>query len=203
MGYVRLRPRKWAEKQDQQVRESFRKDIAVLKQTPKTDLWFCDETGVQGDPEPREILALRGSRIRLPHTGSHIRSSVIGSVRPQDGKFVCLLLPYVDTEIFQIYVDELNRRVRRRHENIVVLDNASWHKTRSLRWGILRPCYLPTYSPDLNVIERLWLVVKRDFFSWFYTRNHDVLDDRITEALNFYIERPALIRSICNMNTFG
>lgn len=203
MGYVRLRPRKWPEKQDEQARESFRKDITVLKQTPKTDLWFCDETGIQGDPEPREILALKGSRIRLPYTGSHIRSSVIGAVRPQDGKFVCLLLPYVDSETFQIYVDELNRRVRYRRKNIVVLDNASWHKTRSLKWGILEPCYLPTYSPDLNVIERLWLVVKRDFFSWFYTQNHDLLDDRITEALNFYIERPDRVRSICNMNTFG
>ncbi len=53
---------------------------------------------------------------------------------------------------------------------VVVLDNASWHTSRAIRarldgWaaqGIV-PHYLPTYSPELNLIEGLWRKIKYDW----------------------------------------
>ena len=39
--------------------------------------------------------------------------------------------------------------------NIFIMDNASWHKAGRLKWGNIKPVYLPPYSPELNPIERL------------------------------------------------
>ncbi|MGD9818702.1 MAG: transposase, partial [Desulfomonilaceae bacterium] len=44
------------------------------------------------------------------------------------------------------------------------LCNASWHKSKSLNWGRFEPIFLPPYSPDLNPIERLWLIMKAQWF---------------------------------------
>jgi transposase len=49
--------------------------------------------------------------------------------------------------------------------DIVVMDNLNIHKMHVVREAILDaggfPVYLPTYSPELNPIERLWADIKR------------------------------------------
>ncbi len=202
MGYVRLRPRRWPGKQDEEARSTFKKEIHVLRQNQEIDLWFCDETGFEGDPQPRTLLCPKGSRPRLPYFGGHVRSNVIGSVRPRDGKFVSLILPYVDTELFELFLKELQRRVSKRHRNLVIMDNASWHKVKRIQWGCLEPLYLPTYSPDLNPIEQLWRVIKQEFFSNFCTNRHEILDEHLERSLKYFMDQRELVKSICAMTTF-
>lgn len=49
--------------------------------------------------------------------------------------------------------------------DLVIMDNLSIHKMRIIREAIRDaggfPVYLPTYSPELNPIERLWADLKR------------------------------------------
>ena len=153
-------------------------------------------------PCERRIMCLKGSRPTIPYYGSHVRASVVGAVRPRDGKFVSLLMPYVNTDIFQGFLNELARHVDRDRRNIIILDNASWHKTKKLDWGIWEPKYLPTYSSDLNPIEELWLAIKSQFFSWFWTKDEEELDDQVEHALKHYLDRPHLVKSICAMTNF-
>jgi len=42
---------------------------------------------------------------------------------------------------------------------------------------------------DLNPIERLWLIMKAQWFSGFYAKTKDQLIDRLTQALNWLINR--------------
>ena len=60
-----------------------------------------------------------------------------------------------------------------RRRNILIVDNASWYKSSSLRWGAFEPLYLPPYSPDLNPIEKLWMVIKAEFFTDFIANDRD------------------------------
>lgn len=183
--------------QDETQRGVFLKQIELIKVQPKIDYWYSDESGFEGDPIPRRVLCLKGNRPIISYTGSHIRANVIGAVRPADGKFVSLIMPYVDTEIFQIFINELHRYINKNKRNIIILDNAAWHITKRLNWGMLEAKYLPAYSPDLNPIEQLWLVLKNNFFTWFSAKRHDELDDHLELALKFYIERPEIVKSIC------
>ncbi|MFO1511689.1 MAG: transposase [Verrucomicrobiota bacterium] len=47
---------------------------------------------------------------------------------------------------------------------LVIVDNASWHKSSRLNWHHFEPKFLPGYSPDFNPIERLRLRLKADRF---------------------------------------
>jgi transposase len=57
---------------------------------------------------------------------------------------------------------ELSKSLRR--EDIIVMDNASFHKGSEfadlVKKAGARIIFLPTYSPDLNLIEELWSQLK-------------------------------------------
>jgi transposase len=70
----------------------------------------------------------------------------------------------------------------------LILDNARYQKcalvqemARSL--GI-ELCYLPTYSPNLNLIERLWKFVKKQCLYSKYYKNFSLFKGAILECLN-------------------
>lgn len=73
----------------------------------------------------------------------------------------------------------------------IALDNASAHTTKKLKAFIqehqnrMELIYLPTYSPDLNLIERLWRVMR-----YQVTRNHfyDSLDS-LAKAVSLWLEK--------------
>ena len=196
MGYVRLKPRSWPLEQDEARRGAFQQRLAEVAADPAVELWFQDESGFAADPKPRRVMALKGSRPRHGYTGTHLRENVVGAVRPRDGKLACLMMPEVNTETFQIFLDHLQTQALDRRI-VLVLDNASWHKAKRLRWGRIEPFYLPPYSPDFNCIERLWLDIKNQYFTYFVTKLHEELSRHLEVALKFYIDHPEVCYQIC------
>ena len=183
-------PRPWPDGQDEEKRKAFIELIKKFLGDQDVDLWFLDECGVEGDPRPRKRFAMKGDKILQAYAGAHLRMNVTGMVLPRKGEFYALEFSHSDTEIFQIFLDHANRDIQlERPRNLLILDNASWHKSKSLDWGNFEPIFLPPYSPDLNPIERLWLVMKGEWFSGFYAKTKDQLIDRLTEALRWLINR--------------
>jgi transposase len=85
-----------------------------------------------------------------------------------------------DTYITASTVGELLRQLAARHLGVPitrVLDNARYQKCQlvealaaSLQIELL---YLPAYSPNLNLIERVWKFVKKTCLSTYYANFHD------------------------------
>lgn len=190
-GFVLKVPRPWPDRQDEALREAFGEQLRPLCADPDCDIWYSDETGVEGEPRPRRRLALKGSRPRSVKNGDHVRLSVIGTVCPRTGEFFAIEASHCDTEIFQAFLDEAARMIRpTRRRNILILDNASWHKRKSLNWHFFEPLYLPPYSPDLNPIERLWLVMKATWFANIHCKDRQALIARTDQALLDLINNP-------------
>jgi len=197
-------PRSWPSRQDEEKRAAYLLALKALRDAPsengKTiEFWYGDESGVEGDPRPRRRWALRGSRPKVPYRGDHIRANVVGTICPATGQCFTMIYNGVDTEVFQHFLDELAVSVvdDPAKQRILILDNASWHKTKRLNWHHFKPMYLPPYSPDLNPIERLWLRMKCDCFSDFVAKSLDDLIDRLCKALNAYMSDPETVASQC------
>lgn len=190
-------PRPWPVEQDEEAREAFRTELAQLLENHDREVWFCDETGVLGDPRPRRRWMRKGDRGKVPFSGQHLRSNVVGAVHPQSGEFFALIVSHMDSDMFQVFLDQLAKETSGR-SIILVLDNATWHKRKTLKWHHIQPQFLPPYSPDLNPIERLWLVMKARFFSDWIAKQRHQLDDRLQDALRSFIFNQPEVASICH-----
>jgi transposase len=191
-------PQPWPDRQDEEARKAFVARVAMWLADERIDLWYADETGIEGDPRPRRRWAERGKKARVTKNGDHIRMNVCGMVCPRTGQFYALEFSHSDVDTFQAFLNEANKDVElRRPRNLLICDNASWHKNQSLAWGRFEPIFLPAYSPDLNPIERLWRVLKAEWFSDFIAKTREELIARLDEALKWVIHRTQQNQTTC------
>ncbi len=128
--------------------------------------------------------------------------NVTGAVLPRTGEFYALEFSHSDREVFQNFLDHADKDLYFEHpRNLLILENASWHKSKSLDWGKFAPVYLPPYSPYLNPIERLWHIMKAEWFSSFYAKMKDQLIDRLSQALMWIIDRKNENTKTCDIPT--
>ena len=83
----------------------------------------------------------------------------------------------------------------------LILDNASWHKVKRLRWHHFTPKFLPPYSPDLNPIERRWLGLKTEFFADFIAKTSEALSTPLIKGLRHFLNSPATTARLCSLKT--
>jgi len=195
-GYVLKVPQPWPDRQDEELREKFLVRLRTLAEDEDVELWYGDETGIDGEPKPRRSWAIKGSKPRVVHNGDHVRLNIVGTVCPRMGEFFAIEASHCDTEVFQVFLDEAAASITpARKRNILILDNASWHKRKKLNWHFFEPLYLPPYSPDFNPIERIWLLMKAEHFTNIHCRSKAALIERADHALCELMDNPTKVAS--------
>lgn len=74
-----VRPQPWPE----ELREKF---LIRLRTLAEDELWYSDETGIDGEARPRRGWAIKGSKPRVVHNGDHVRLNILGTVCPRTGE---------------------------------------------------------------------------------------------------------------------
>ena len=190
-GYALKTPQPWPDKQDEQLREAFLQKLEQLFNRNDVDIWFADESGFEGDPRPRKRWDKKGRKTRVTRNGGHLRMNVIGMVCPRSGEFFAIEASHSDSATYQAFLDEADKSISfQRTTNILIMDNASWHKRKSTNWHNWQPMYLPPYSPDLNPIERIWLKMKARWFNNHVCKNEEKLLERLDQAILDVIDNP-------------
>lgn len=106
-----------------------------------------------------------------------------------------LMLPHVNGECMQIFIDEVANRYPK--ENIVmVLDGAGWHKAAFALPPNLRLHFLPPYSPELNPQEHIWDELREKWFHNQVFDSLDALEHQLVNALLHLEENPDIGISI-------
>lgn len=152
---------------------------------PTVEIWSLDEVHFQQ----------HGSRCRMwvpPETKNPVlfhhptRKGVgyFGAVRIRDGKFVSQMeAEKFNAESFFEFMKTLRRKASRRHRVVVIADNARYHHANlHAEWrkkcgGRFELLFLPPYSPDLNPIERVWKLTRRQcLHNRYFPRLNDVVE---------------------------
>jgi transposase len=90
---------------------------------------------------------------------------VYGAVEPTTGARFFLELPYLNTEMFQLFGDAFAHAFPD-SLNSLVLDNSGAHTSSQLTLPEnVRLLFLPPYCPELHPIERVWRDLK-DAMAW-------------------------------------
>ncbi len=82
------------------------------------------------------------------------------------------MMPRADTEAMQAFLDRFSKTLADVEHVAMFADQAGWHIANDLEVpGNITLLPLPSYSPELNPVQRLWLYLKQRFLS------HRLLDD--------------------------
>ena len=144
------------------------------------ELWAQDEARLGLSPIVRRVWAAKGKRPLASSNRRYEWVYVYAFVQPSTGNVEWLLLPSVNTDLFQIALDYFAEAVGagpRKHV-VIVVDRAAWHFTSRLRIPEgLHLFPLPPYSPELQPSERLWPLLREP------VANADIADIDMLEDL--------------------
>lgn len=110
---------------------------------------------------------------------------VYGAVEPTTGERFFLELPYLNAEMFQLFVDAFAQAFPD-SLNLLLLDNSGAHTAQRLTLPAnVRLVFLPPYCPELNPIERVWRDLK-DTLAWLQFASLEVQQDYVATLLKSY-----------------
>jgi transposase len=137
---------------------------------------------------------LRGQRFLVGMGGGGKRLSILGAYCPQDHEYLDLRVPHGTISAAQVI--ELLTRLQQRHPEtkrfILYLDNARYQHARAVRaWVEARKAhgvefvldFLPAYSPNLNLIERLWKFLRKHALQQWHA-TYEALQAAVAQGLD-------------------
>ena len=94
-----------------------------------------------------------------------------------------LVLPYVNTEAMQLFLDRCSATIDEDEHIEMMLDQAGWHGAKALVVpSNITLVPLPPCSPDLNPVERVWLHLKDRFLSHRLHADYDAIAQAASKA---------------------
>jgi transposase len=173
---------------------------------PTVDLWAIDEVHFQQHgsrcqmwipPETKDPVLL--------HHPTRRSIDYFGAVRLRDGKFFF----HRETDKFNgatffVFLKALYRTSTNGPRRVVVItDNARYHHARLHRtWreehaNRFALDYLPPYSPDLNPIERVWKLTRRQCLHNCYFPTLDEVVDSVETQFKQWLRGNITLRRLC------
>jgi hypothetical protein len=161
------------------------------------EIWFEDEARIGQKNGLVRQWARRGTRPRQPADQRYENAYLFGAICPARGKGAALALPFADTEMMQLHLDEIAANVATDAHAVLIFDRAGWHTTPQLKMPAnVTPIWLPSRSPELNPVENVWQYLRQNWLSNQVFETYDDIIDAACEAWNKLIAKPDVIRSI-------
>ena len=127
---------------------------------------------------------------------THEYTYVYGAVDVCTGELDSLILPHVNTECMQLFLDEVSARYPDDHI-VMVIDGAGWHRSHCLKAPAnIYLLKLPPYAPELNPIEHVWDELREKYFHNRVFNSLGALEDHLTMALKTLEGDPETVCSI-------
>lgn len=118
------------------------------------------------------------------------------AVCPAEGAIDSLIMPTMQTECFQHFIDY----VAAQHPdelNVLVGDGAACHVTSDLQIpDNIRIVTLPPYSPELNPVEQVWDLIRERYFANQVFGSLDDVEAALTDALLDLDEDPITLQML-------
>jgi len=114
---------------------------------------------------------------------THEYTYAFAAVDVDTGELDTLILPSLNGECTQVFLDEVSTRHPVDHI-VMVLDGAGWHSSQALKVPKnIKLLPLPSYAPELNPVEHLWDELRCKYFQNLAFDSLDALDDQLEASL--------------------
>ena len=118
-------------------------------------------------------------------------------MRPSTGEDFALVLPWVSAAAMSTFLAGFAEIVPADTHVVMVLDQAGWHGAKDLVVPDgLTLVSLPSYSPELNPVERVWLYLRERYLSHRLLADYEAVVDACCDAWNALAAEKGRIQSL-------
>jgi transposase len=147
------------------------------------------------------MWALKGQQPRVLSASTRQKVGFFGALNLKTG---CLLTEEASTFNAETFGDFIRHLLHHTQEKLyLILDNASWHKARDLKDLFIRHrdrlerIFLPPYSPELNPIERVWRITRRQITHNRYFESNEALRTALLSQFARWEQPNTALRALC------
>lgn len=204
LGFSYKKPKRLPAKADREAQEKFLKDILeplVAEAANDTPLYFMDAVHAMHNSVPAYGWFLKGKDTFLKSNAGRTRISINGAFCLHDQGVV----HRQDERINGVSNVALLQAILERHpqakEIRVIADGAPCNHGPDVQVFLaanprLKLIKLPAYSPNLNLVERLWLLFKKNVV---YNRFHSTLKDFKAAIDAFFVGLPSMKMALASL----
>jgi len=157
--------------------------LPFAEEDAKIRLFFMDEAAFGRINDISRCWAPSGVRPIVPYQMVREYRQVYGAVDPISGDDFYIIAPGCNTMWTNAFFSEFSKELGKDYA-LICLDNAGWHKSKALEIpDNIRLFYIPKCTPEMNPIEQVWPVVRKEFKNKLY-KTLDNLVDNLCNKLN-------------------
>ena len=189
LDFVYKKPKHVPGKLDPEKQEAFLSEYAKLRKTKgKHDpVYFADACHPQHNSIPSYGWIKRGKDKELKSNGGRKRVNINGAVNIDTMEIVTDFSKTINSESSLRLFQKIEAKHPKAKAIHLILDNASYYISRwlkeKLKGSKIVFHYLPGYSPNLNLIERLWKFFKKKIL---YNRYYEKFEDFLSACQGFF-----------------
>ena len=189
MGFSYKKPKHVPGKTDKQKQEQFIKEYERLMRTKAEEdkVYFMDGMHPMHNSQPAYGWIKKGEEKQLKANTGRQRLNLNGAYNIEDHKVVIKEEDRIDANAIVSLLRAIKKRQRQGISH-VILDNAPYNRSRIVQMFVtenpqIKLIYLPPYSPNLNLIERLWKFFRKNIT---YNRYYEKFSVFKEESMDFF-----------------
>jgi len=146
----------------------------------------------------RKCWAPKGIRPRVPQQIVRTFLYVYAAVCMVLGKMTSLILPYANTEMMNLFLEEVSNDFKN-YFVIMLVDGAGWHRSKDLRVPEnIRLLQQPSHSPELNPVEHLWEELRENHLPNKAFKSLDAVEQALCTGLRSLHDDSSKVSSMTN-----
>ena len=206
MGFSYKKPKHVPGKANQEAQEAFIKDYRKLKRdkAPEDQIYFVDGVHPLHNSQPAYGWMKKDYNYTIQSNTGRQRININGAINLQDLQVVFREDDTINSESAINLFDQI-LSTQKKGKMYVILDNARYYKSQLVADYLkqnprLNVIYLPPYSPNLNIIERLWKFLKKNITYNKYYEKFSTFRELIIEFLENIDQHQAELRTLLTDN---
>ncbi len=182
LGFVYKKTKVIPGKVNPEKQEQFKQEYLALKETKKSEdkIYFADASHPHHNNEPFYGWIYKGEEKAIKTNTGRKRVNLNGALNIENMEITVLNEETINSYAVMRLILKLEEK-QPNGEIYLIIDNASYNHSYLLQLFLddhprVHLKYLPPYSPNLNIIERLW--------KFFHVKHHDKYFEKFKEFEN-------------------
>ncbi len=153
-----------------------------------------------------QFKGINGTKQVLANTGRR-RLNIIGAINPVSFEPTILLTEAnCSAEVIEAFLEEVKTQYSQASTICIILDNARYQRSnvvqQKAKYLNIDLIYLPPYSPNLNLIERLWKYFKKKIMKNTYYENYERFEEAVVQFFKSFQSNLSDMKTLLNFK-FG